>query len=161
MENTAPLALPARTRRPIKGWAIRFLKLSAYGLISGALTVGIITATYLAITRSFDVWSVNSTGSGTQQTIWLVTLYLFAVLFGVITAVGLPIMWGKSGGFRKVFMIMFLEAFYVAIALLISAFFFFKTAPPSTNPNCPTPTYGNTYANPNCSYNPGGPVQSY
>lgn len=88
------------------------------GFICGVLLVAVISAAvygYVTLTHRSNI-------TGIPFTVWQVSLIATAVIAGLVVSIGLPILWGRQGGFKRILAIISWEFIIVAIALLVSAF---------------------------------------
>jgi amino acid permease len=108
------------------------------GFLSGVLLAVVISAAvygYVTLTRS------NITGI--PFTVWQVSLIATAAILGLVVSIGLPILWGKQGGFKKVLAIIGWEFIIVAIALLVASFVL-NSKNQSSNTGCTELTINNS-----------------
>jgi hypothetical protein len=88
------------------------------GFISGLLLVAVIS---LAV-YGYEKLTSNSYISGISFNVWQISLIFTAVMLSLVVGVGLPILWGKRAGFKRVLGIISWEFIFVAIAVVITAF---------------------------------------
>jgi hypothetical protein len=119
------------------------------GFICGLLFVGVVSVAVYG----YDTLTNNGNISGIPFTVWQFGLIATAVMVGLVVAIGLPILWGKHGGYKRVLGVISWEFILVAIALLVAAFVLNSQ---NNNGNTVCPIYGLNSGN-NCIM-PGGVV---
>ena len=119
------------------------------GFICGLLFVAVISVAVYG----YDTLTNNGNIYGIPFMVWQFGLIATAVMVGLVVAIGLPILWGKYGGYKRVLGIISWEFILVAIALLVAAFILNSQ---NRNDNTVCPLY-NLNSSTNCIL-PGGVV---
>ena len=135
--------VPQNQVTPKKFYRLRkFTKPALQGLLSVVLFIVIISLAVIGV----SVLSNNQSISGGAGTVWTIALIVFASIGGLLVTIGLPIIWGKSQGLRRIFLIIGFEMIFVIAGLTISGFII--NAQNNTGSATPTTSPGTT-CNPN------------
>ncbi|HUC88387.1 MAG TPA: hypothetical protein VMR95_04575 [Candidatus Binatia bacterium] len=119
------------------------------GFVCGLLFV----ATISAAVYGYDKLASNGNAYGMPYLVWQISLLATAFILSLIVAIGLPILWGRRRGFKRVLGILSWEFILIAIAVLIAAFVLNGSS--QANTVCPVIYQLNSSSN---CFEPGGTI---
>ncbi len=118
---------PKNTNRAKNGPGIGSLLLASFNKVRLLIEQGFVCALLLVGVISVAVYGYNRLANGNSVgtipfTVWQLCLIITTFILGLIIAVGLPILWGRVLGFKRVLGILTWEFILLAIAVVIAAF---------------------------------------
>jgi MFS family permease len=120
-EQKTPLDSLPRVYAKLAIW--QRIKASKLALLQGFVVAILSSGIIILSVYGSEFLSKNSGNiQGLTYSVWDIVLFAATTLAGLITAIGLPVLWGRKGGYKRVLGAISFEVFLVAVALMVTAF---------------------------------------